>query len=448
MGYSKAGYIFPPYDLAMIAAILREDGFNVKIVDANAKRLSLDDVGGIIEKEKPHYVVFSNSTPTIDFDLNIPPIAKSVDKNITTVTFGPHVSTLHDEVMSSCHQLDVVVLNEQELTIKELISSGKTNVKGTLVRDGVKLSDNGLREPLANFDRLPYPAHDLLELGLYKLPYARRYPATATMTSRGCPYSCVFCASILISKKFMPRSVEHVLSELKFLSNELGVHEIKFWDDTFTLDKQRVSDICDGITSEKLDLSWTCNTRVDRIDEELLSEMKKAGCHTVCMGVESGDERVLESLGKNITIRQIKEGFRAAKKVGIDTVGFFMFGHPDDTKESMKKTIDLAIELNPDIASFNITTPFPGTALYDTAAKNRWLKTRDWSKYESTSYPVYETPNAARDEVYEMFKKAYRKYYFRPSYILGRIRSLSSIHDLIRDASSALGLLGMLHESE
>lgn len=448
MGFSKAGYIFPPYDLSMIAANIREVA-SVEIVDGNAKNLSIGGIKEYIKKSNPEYVIFSNSTPTIDWDLNIAKVSKEVDPAISTITFGPHITALESEVISDCQYLDVAVVNEQELTIREIIEKGSiTDVEGTIIRDENKIINQGKRKPLEDLNKLHFPAHDLLELDLYKLPYATRHPVAATMTSRGCPGKCIFCCSWLISKEFHPRSPENVLEELRFLSEELGVHEIKFWDDTFTYDAKRVISICDMIKSEKLDLSWACNTRTDRIDQGLLKAMKEAGCHTVCLGVESGDDGILRSIGKEITTSQIKDAFKCAKSVGLDTAGFFMLGHPGDTLETMQKTVDFSKTLDSDYTSYNIVTPFPGTPLFKMAEEKGWLKTKDWSKYESTSYPVYAPDGASRDVVWSMFNKAYREYYIRPHYIIKRLTKLRSLSDVGRDVNSFFGLVKMLVESK
>jgi radical SAM superfamily enzyme YgiQ (UPF0313 family) len=448
MGFSKAGYIFPPYDSAMIAANIR-DVASVEILDGNAKNLSLEDIKEYIKKSNPEYVMFSNSTPTIGWDLNIAKISKGVNPTITTITFGPHITALGDEVMRGCEYLDIAVINEQELTIREIIESENVkNVEGTIFREGDRIINQGKRKQLEDLNKLHFPAHDLLELGLYKLPYAKRHPVTATMTSRGCPGKCIFCCSWLISKEFHPRSPENVLEELRFLSEELGVHEIKFWDDTFTHDMKRVSSICNMIKSEKLDISWTCNTRIDRINSELLKAMKEAGCHTICLGVESGDDKILKLIGKEITTSQIKDAFKYVKSVGLDTAGFFMLGHPWDTPETMQKTIDFAKSLDPEYASFNIVTPFPGTPLFNMAEEKGWLKTKEWSKYESTMYPVYEPEGVSRDVIWSMFNKAYKEYYISPKYIIKRLTKLRSLSDIGRDVSSFFGLLKMLAESK
>ncbi|MBT4513008.1 MAG: radical SAM protein [Chloroflexi bacterium] len=445
MGFSKAGYVFPPYDLAMLAANIR-DILSVKIIDANAKRLSFQEVGQCIRQENPKYVVFSNSTPTIDWDLNTAKITKQINGDIITITFGPHVTTLGRSVIEVCPELDVVIKNEQESVLRELVESTDINsISGTLVRlsDGT-IKDNDFHTGLDDFGSLPFPAHDLLDLNLYSLPYAKGHPVSATMTARGCPGRCIFCVSSLISKRFSGRSVEHILSEFRFLTEELGVHEIKVWDDTFTFDRQRALDICQSIVEERIRLSWTCNTRVDKIDSELLASMKEAGCHTVSLGVESGNDGILRSIGKEITTSDIRKGFALAKAANIERVGFFMLGHPQDTRETMEQTINFAKELRPDYASFNMVVPFPGTPLFRLASKEGWIKTTEWSKYESTSYPVYESPNVSRDEVYQTFKRAYRQYYFTPRYVLKRLGGIRSVSDLSNDIGSGIGLIKML----
>ncbi|AGB02439.1 B12-binding domain-containing radical SAM protein [Methanoregula formicica] len=446
MGFSKAGYTFPPYDLAMIAANIR-DIASVKIIDANANKQNFISLSQMINNHRPNYVIFSNSTPTIDWDMNIAKISKEIDPSIITMTYGPHITALGEKILLDYKELDYAIINEHELTIKEIILRGNKNeIKGCISRNGEAIINNGYREELENLDILNFPAHDLLNLRVYSLPYAKRAPLTATMTSRGCPGKCIFCCSWLISKKFRARSPDHIINELKYLSEELKVKEIKFWDDTFTYNQKRIFDICKLIRKEKIDISWVCNTRVDSISEPLLKTMKDSGCHTICLGVESGDNEILQYIGKEITVDQIKKGFEIAKKSGLHTAGFFMLGHPHETTQSIKKTIALANILQPDYASFNIVTPYPGTPLYQLAVKNGWLNRSDWNRFESTLYPVMTLDTVTPDEVHSLFKNAYRDYYLNYRYIFKRVRQWKNFATIRSDFRSFLGLLGMIHE--
>lgn len=446
MGYSKAGYKFPPYDLAMIAANIRDIG-TVKIIDANANCQDFGTVSQIIKDNRPNFVIFSNSTPTINWDMKIAEISKEIDPSTVTITYGPHITALGEKILIENKDLDYAVINEQEITIKEIITKEKkARVTGSISRENEEIINNGFRKELEDLDTLGYPAHDLLDLNIYSLPYAKSEPLTATMTSRGCPGKCIYCCSWLISKKFRTRSPEHVLDEIKFVSEELNVKEIKFWDDTFTCDRKRVSEICNLIRKEDIDISWVCNTRVDAIDGSLLKSMKDAGCHTICLGVESGDNQILNFIGKGINVDQIKHAFIIAKKAKLKTAGFFMLGHPYETSHSIKKTIDLAKELNPNYASFNIVTPYPGTPLFKMAIENGWLTTLDWEKYESTQYPVMSLNTISRDEVYSLFIQAYRDYYLNYNYIFKRISQWRNFSEIKSDFRSFLGLIKMINE--
>ncbi len=447
MGYSKAGYVFPPIDSLWIAAMLRENGATVRLYDANAANETYEKVEELIREEKPKMLVFSNSTPTIFHDLKTATLAKSVDKNIVTITFGPHVVSLGQETMAQCPDLDYCVPSEYETTILEIMKGvEKQKIEGLYYRDNGLVQFTGKREPLKDLNALPIPAHDLLDIMLYQFPYSGRRPVASTLTTRGCPYACVFCQTVLTWKKFNARSTEHILKELRFLSQELGVKEIKFWDDNFTFDQNRVVELCDAIIKEKLDLTWIVNTRVDRINEQMLLKMKEAGCQMICFGVESGDDQVLRDVKKGLTTEAIRKGFALTKKCGIRTLGFFTLGHPTDTHETIKKTIAFSKELNPDLASFNVIVPFPGTPLFETAREKGWITTYDWSKYESTSYPVYKIPNLTQDEVYNYFKQAYRGFYFRPSYIFKRLLRVRNFQGILNDTRSMIGLLKMLFE--
>ncbi len=260
------------------------------------------------------------------------------------------------------------------------------------------------------------------------------------ITSRGCPGRCTYCKGSLLGERIRFKSAEKIFKEIVFLQDNYGIRDITFYDDTFTSNKQRVRDFCNLILKNKLDLTWCCFSRVDTVDFDLLKEMKKAGCYQVLYGVESADPQILANIKKRITLEKVEETVANTKKAGIEVRLSFMFGNPGETEETIKKTIQYAISLDPDLVSFNITTPYPGTEMFKWAKENNYLIHEDWSKYNFAK-PVMNLPTITSEKVLEYYKKAHRQFYFRPTYILKRLMKIRSVEDFKRNFKPLLGLL-------
>jgi len=243
------------------------------------------------------------------------------------------------------------------------------------------------------------------------------------LTSRGCPFGCSFCASSRLFGKFWRgRSAGNVLEEIRMIRDEYKIRNIEFIDDTFTLDKRRVEEICDGIIRERLDVSWGASSRVDGITERLAEKMKKAGCWIIYLGIESGCQKILDEIGKRITLDQVRKAVNAIKKAGIQVLGSFIIGFPGETVEMIEKTIRFAKRLNLDWAQFSILTPYPGTPLFEYAVKNNLLLTRDWSKYTATQ-PIIKLKDVTEEQLKRLFRKAYLSFYLKPKKVWEWIRN-------------------------
>jgi radical SAM superfamily enzyme YgiQ (UPF0313 family) len=417
-----------PLGLAYIAATLEKEGHKVEVIDLTIEKREPDD---------PDLVGITATTPLIHEAWEI---AKRVkEAGALTVLGGPHPSSLPGESLSKPY-VDFVVRGEGEITMKELcrtleakgISERKKSsehllkgIKGISYRKEGKIIHNPDRPYLKDLDSLPFPAYHLFPpLKDYTSPQpllGGRIPAANIITSRGCPYNCNFCYKGTFGNFWRARSPENVIEEWSYLIRELKVKEIGIQDDLFNLDRERCLKICRLIRKERLNVPWSTpnGLRADRVDKELLLEMKRAGCYRVAFGVESGDQGILDRIGKKIFLEKIKEAFRLTKEVGLKTIAFFMMGNLGETRETMEKTIKFARELKPDYAQFSAATPFPGTALYQEIKEKGKFLIEDWKEYsqfESTSYFEYEAIN--QELVEEMLKKAYRQFYLRPGYLL------------------------------
>jgi radical SAM superfamily enzyme YgiQ (UPF0313 family) len=251
-------------------------------------------------------------------------------------------------------------------------------------------------------------------------------PFGAMVTSRGCPYRCAYCSKPVFGSKFRAQSPDRVIEEMEYLIEKFGVKEIAFYDDSFTLDKKRIHAIADKIIAKKLKIAWTCETRVNLVDKELLKHMKQAGCYTVAYGIESASPEIIKTLQKDITLEQVEKAIRAHKEVGLQVVGYFMLGSPGETPETIQQTIDFAKKLKVDFAQFSVTTPFPGTELYEIYKRNNPGEI-DWARFvyagtDNPTSPVFESDNLTREDIEKWTSRAYRQFYLRPSYLWQRLQ--------------------------
>jgi radical SAM superfamily enzyme YgiQ (UPF0313 family) len=260
----------------------------------------------------------------------------------------------------------------------------------------------------------------------------KRLPVVHTTAIRGCPFRCTFCSNnIVFGRKIRAKSPERVIEEITSVTRLYGAREIAFWDDTFTINKKWATSLCNLIMKEKLDIVWSCYASVNTVDKELLQTMGKAGCWNIFYGFESGIQQLINNIEKEITIDQIRNVNKWTREAGIEVRASFMLGLPGETPALAKKTIEFAVELEPDYAQFSITTPFPGTKLYTQANKYGKLSL-NFAQYTGWE-PVF-VPFGYKDgkELVKMEKLAIRSFYLRPRYVLNRIKKIRSTEDLIR----------------
>ncbi len=416
---SVIGTTGPPLGLAYLASVVREE-HDVKVVDSLAEDLSFGDVVRIMKRFDPDVVGVTSTTSMVYDAYKVAEIAKTLNGNSFVVMGGPHVTFVPERTLKECRYVDAVVRGEGELTFKELLErleKGKS-LKGLLglsYRNDGSVINNPPRPLIGNVDDVPSPAYDLLPMEKYRAGNSR---FGVVMTSRGCPFDCVFCSSSLqFGKRWRGHGVRRVIEELSTLRNEYGIREVEFLDDTFTLNRKRAIEISREIIREGLDISWSASSRVDTFSEEVGREMKKAGCHTVYFGIESGSERTLEFIGKGITLEKAKTAVKIAKKVGLKALGSFVIGFPEETREDVEKTIKFSKRVGVDFAQFTIATPYPGTRLWFYGISRGIIKTFNWRRY-TTLDPVMRLKHFTADGIVSMLRKAYVSFYMRPKVIL------------------------------
>ncbi len=444
-------YPQPPMGIASIAAVLEREGYQLAVVDANALGLEPEDITSQVSDAD--IVGLTAMTPTLNAAINIARRLKQANPNLVLIIGGPHVTLLPEETLANAPEIDIVVRGEGEETIIELLRA----VEGNDSLDGIpsisyRRNGNMVSNPSASskvdLDSLPFLAYHLLPWQRYKPhpPHGRASPFAAIITSRGCPYQCAYCSKPVFGSKFRGQSSERVVDEVAYHRRKFGIKEIAFYDDVFTLNKKRAYAIADGIMKQGLRIDWTCETRVDLVDKELLRHMKQAGCYAIAYGIESASHEILNTLKKGISLDQVEEAVRITREVGLQTIGYFMLGSPGETPETIRKTIDLAKKLKLDFAQFSVTIPFPGTKLYDLYRE----QTSESIPWESFVYdkaggevtPMFENSQLSRSDLQRWIRQGYKEFYLRPSYLWQRIRKISSIGDLKVNLKGLSMLLG------
>jgi len=412
--------VSPPLGLAYLASVARNEGFNVKIIDSLAENLSFNELEKKIKEYDPDVVGITSTTTSIPDAYKVAEISKRINPNVITVIGGPHVTFVPELTLKESPYIDIVVRGEGEEIFKQLLHNldkGKklSNIRGITYRENNRIRSNPPMPLIKDIDNIPIPAFDLLPMEKYQFGKKR---FGVIITSRGCPFQCIFCSSSLqFGKKWRAHSVERVIEELKILHDEFKIREIEFLDDTFTLSKKRAQEICKAIIQEGLDISWSASSRVDTFDLDTAVYMKKAGAHTIYFGIESGSEKTLKFIKKGITLTQAIDAVKIAKKAKLRTLGSFIIGFPYEKEEDMRKTIRFAKFLDVDFAQFTVATPYPGTELWNIAVTKNLLLTKNWRNYTTTKVVMknmYVPPN----RIQYLLEWAYFSFYLSPKRVI------------------------------
>lgn len=435
--------LFPPLSLAYVASILEKYGHQVIIIDATSLRLSFAEVVDDIKKFSPDILGFTITTPLFHQTLSwIKSLKTAVD--LPVIVGGFHVSLYPRETMHY-KEIDYALMGDAELTLPEFMEcfekrSGLSEVKGICFRRGDEIVVNAERQRFMNLEDMPFPARHLLPNQKYYSIVSRRKNFTSIITSRGCPFRCVFCDQS--HKRPVFRSAVNVVDEMEECYRKFNVREVDFVDPAFTLDKKRVMDICAQLKLRGLDISWSVRTRVDIVDEELLEEMSKSGCVRIMYGIESAVPEILKAIRKEVDITRIKKIVKLTAKKGIDVFGFFMIGSPGETTQTAKKTIRFARSSALSHVQFTRLTAWPGSELY-----SRYMdkyKEDYWRKYIldpsiKKILPLVETEMSVQ-EANRLVRLAYLSFYLYP---LRVIRLTLKMRSFSQFKNSLVALLDM-----
>ncbi|MBA3065168.1 B12-binding domain-containing radical SAM protein [bacterium] len=422
------GSSYPSLGLAYIAAVAEQLNHNVKVLDAAALQLSMEEVGKFIMEFDPDIVGLQTFFTTVQHCYAVASLVKKISGRTKIICGGPQATGLPEEFLKR-DEIDFVVRGEGEIVFHKFLEAfeagtGYEQIQGLCWKNGGQLIITPPAPLVINLDDVPFPAWHLFPMDKYRSPADRRGSRVIhMMTSRGCPFRCRFCATNLtFGRTYRYHSADRVIQEMKYLKERYKPDEIHFFDDIFTLNRARTLELCQKMKNE-IRLPWACETRVNTVGLNLLKQMKEAGCYKISYGVESGSTRLLKLIRKDITLEQCRRAFRYTKQAGIETMGLFMLALPGETREDSFKTINFALELNPDFVQFAITAPFKGTDLYDLALNYGKILTDDPSRYTSWDI-VYVPQGRTKEEILATVRTAYRKFYMRPLYMAKRLFNL------------------------
>ncbi|MCP4678785.1 MAG: methyltransferase domain-containing protein, partial [Deltaproteobacteria bacterium] len=441
-------------------------GLSVDIVDCIAEGIDWSKFETILRDCRPRYCVSNIISATYRNDLKALRKAKNISQAIT-IGMGPHLTNAPAQSLREAKGLDFIICNEAEDTIKELLSLYEKetlpsievlkDVEGiAFVPDTIEpgsSSEPVVTEPrpfIQDLDSLPRPRHDLLPLKSYWAPYLGHY--TFVESSRGCAYHCIFCRqAVMWQWKFRSRSGKSIAEEAIYV-NSLGVDNVLFHADTFTLDAKMVSEMCDTLLAAGTPFRWACNAHVKTLVKrpELLKKMKSAGCWMIAVGIESGDDQVLENIKKQITAADAEKVVNMIDDAGIEAWGYFVLGFPGDTVETMNKTIDFALRLPLKMAKFDIAAPYPGTEFYQYAKEHDFLRISNYEEFDQNASAVVEYPNLSRAQIKAAVRRGHRRFYLRPRsllYMLREVKDLTALKTVIQIALDQFRLLSGSRQS-
>lgn len=421
---------YPPMGVISLASILRQHNYEPFLFDSTIVKNPLIQLENVLRNNHFDIVGITFSSITAEGAFWTAQKVKKINPSTIVIGGGYHPTVMTKQVIAN-RNFDFVVRGEGEITFPELLEglenkmAGLENIRGLAFRRGKEIIINPPMPLIENLDILPLPAYDLLQLDAYSSPSATRKPYITYIRSRGCPFNCNFCGvQQMFTRRYRFESSQKTVENIDYLVQNFGIKEILFKDSEFVINQKSVMELCDLLIEKKYDLVWGCNARVDMVSQELLKKMKEAGCNQITYGVESGDQRILNRIRKGITLEQTRKAVALTKSVGIKCITNFMFGNPEETKASMEATIKFAIELDPDFAAFNNLLAFPGSDVYEEAIKNNWFLNGPPKSFTYESLRLNAT-NVSIEELDKFIKKALFSFYFRPRYILKRLRRLT-----------------------
>lgn len=451
--FEDSGGDLPPLGITYICGYLLKHGFGVGLVDGCALGLSYDELIALVADKQPKSIGISSTTYALPKAVDLARRLRERFPDLLIILGGAHANAVPTHALEHYKWFDLVVYGEGEITSKLVLEAFRATgydrkkflaglpaleaISGIVYRDGAKIIKGAVRPDIKDLDSLPYPARHLLPREKY-IPLPNQYkrtPVAHMVVIRGCPYFCTFCDQAETGARM--NSPERAVEEMKALVRDYGVREISFWDDTMSFNKNWMRKFCGRLIEAKLDVIWSCFAAVNTVDLPLLKLMKESGCWNIFYGIETGNPILMKNIGadrKNTNADRIRQVVKWTKEAGIETRGSFMIALPGETPEMAEETIRFALELETDYAQFSVTTPYPGTILYDEIKKGKWgkLTTDNFSEYQGWNIVFMPEGYSSKEQLWALENKAFRSFYFRPKYILKKLLKTRSLEDIKR----------------
>lgn len=432
--------IQPPYGLLYLSAYLKQAGHQVRALDG--LRVSRDEIMSAIARNRPDIVGISGVSWNWHEAVDLARAVRSRFPQVRLAAGGAHVNAVRKEALEDCPELDFAFYGDAEESFSRLVSTlasgGRPEpMDGFAFRDGSGVVASEQDAIIQDIDGMLLPDRGQFDIRAYRPspPSYRRLPFTAVFGSRGCPGRCTFCHT---DSRVRLRSARRIVEEITGLQRAHGIREVLFYDDNFTLRRERVLDLCELLQQNNIELSWAANARIDRVDPEMLAAMKQAGCWRLLLGIESGSQRVLDRVQKGFTREQVEDAVAMIKAAGIQTYGMFILGFPGETRAEAEETIAFMQSLDLDFVNVAALTPFPGTEIHAEVADEPGFKGYDMMNMYDISY-VPET--MTERELNDLLHRSMREFYLRVPYILGQVRNVRGVPDLLRYLRGAATIL-------
>ncbi|MBX3025149.1 cobalamin-dependent protein [bacterium] len=434
----------PGMGMLMLAAVARQRGYRVHLIDAKGQGTPVEEVARRIEALRPDYLGLSATTISVTNAARIAERVQRARPAVVTIVGGAHVSAVPERTLTAFPSFDYGIAGEGEVALFALLErleqgAAVDDLPGVAFRRGAMVVANPRAPYIDDLDALPTPAWDLLpdfphrfQPTLFGYP---RTPVATLITSRGCPFTCVFCDRSTSGRKGRLHGVARVVALCRELA-ERGARHILFLDDLFTVRKQRVVDLCQALIDAQLDLTWSCNSHPNLLDLPTLQLMRRAGCWQIAYGIESGSQRVLDTVKREVRIPRMRETLRLTRQAGIRTKGYLMLGHPTETSDSLRETEAFLRVAELDFCQITKFTPYPGTPAYPTIHQHGDFS-EDWQRMNAMQF-VFIPRGLSEAELEAAFTRCYRAFYSRPDVLWGMARLMASEPRFIgRMASSA-----------
>ena len=442
---------YPPLGLLYLATVLKNAGYNVKVLDCVPMKIDYEQLEKEIRTFNPYAVGITTFTTSMVDVLLTANLVKKINPEIYTILGGHHV-TLYPKESAGYNNVDFILQGEAENTLLQLLNTIqiKHTAKDLEKIDGIafysqnELFINYKKAYINNIEELPIPEREFLPFELYISIVGKKQKLATIMSSRGCPFKCTYCFTP--NKTYRTRSTKNIIDEIKYLVS-IGFNEIFFFDDLFAMKSQKVIDFAKALQENNIKIDWSFRARINTITQELIDEVKKAGIHRIQFGIESGNDKILKRVKKGTTTERIKKSIKMCKKAGITTIGNFMLGMPDETEKEIEQTLKFSRNIGLNYAQYSILVPFPFTAVYVEGLKTGLFTHDYWQDFadapieNASKFKVqYWTQNVSEEYLFKTIKKSFKLFYFRPITILNKLKEIQSWQEFKNAVIGALSV--------